>query len=197
MSGDVGRSFKKTCFYKVFFISFLTASHNPKVSTLKKIITLNGSLRQNSSNKEFINFLKVHLKNFEIDIYDHLGDLPHFNPDLETPGNVLDFKEKINLSDYLLIVTPEYAHGIPGVLKNALDWLVSDELLPGKKVILFVCSAGDGQYAMDSLLEVTRTMSFDVVAERCFCISRIRSRARENFKDENISEIIAKLKLNL
>lgn len=164
---------------------------------MKKIITLNGSLRQNSSNKEFINFLRVQLKNFEIDIYDNLGDLPHFNPDLEIPSNVLGFKEKINLSDYLLIVTPEYAHGIPGVLKNALDWLVSDEHLPGKRVILFVCSAGDGQNAMDSLVEITRTMSLDVVTERCFCISRIRSRARENFQDEGISEIITKLKLNL
>lgn len=160
---------------------------------MKKIITINGSLRKESSNGQLINFIKSNLNQFEVNIYDNLGNLPHFNPDSEIPAVVLDFKRQIIKSDYLLIVTPEYAHGIPGVLKNALDWLVSDEDLPGKDVILFVCSAGDGENAMLSLKEITKTMSLNVINDRCFCISSIRSKARENFLDENILKILNSL----
>jgi NAD(P)H-dependent FMN reductase len=54
-------------------------------------------------------------------IYDGLGALPHFNPDLEgmEPSSVLEFRRQLKASDGVLICSPEYAHGVPGTLKNA------------------------------------------------------------------------------
>ncbi len=64
-----------------------------------------------------------------------LGDLPHFNPDLEPiePPSVTDLRSQIAWSDGLIISSPEYAHGIPGVIKNALDWLVSGQSLSASR----------------------------------------------------------------
>src|SRR5690606_3703912 len=75
-----------------------------------------------------------------------------------------------------IISTPEYAHGIPGVLKNALDWIVSDEDFPGKKVGLIIASTSEGQFARDSLVEVLRTMSAEVDEEAIVSISGIRTK---------------------
>ena len=143
---------------------------------MKKIIAINGSTRKESSNGSLLNIFSKMLKQSDFSIYQSIDLLPHFNPDLEIPEVVLEFKRKITDSDYLLIVTPEYAHGIPGVLKNALDWLVSDENMPGKEVILFVCSTGDGKHAMNSLIEILKTMSLNILPERCIQASSIRSK---------------------
>lgn len=143
---------------------------------MKKILAINGSLRANSSNGLLLNALENVFKESEFSIYDSLSNLPHFNPDLDPSDAVIELKDRVNASDYLLIVTPEYAHGVPGVLKNALDWLVSDERLPGKEVIIFVCSTGDGTHAFDSLIEILKTMSLSVSANRCFNFNSIRSR---------------------
>ena len=61
-------------------------------------------------------------------IYDRLGELPHFNPDLDDDDCrtiVTDWRDRLKECDGVLFCTPEYAHGVPGVLKNALDWIVS------------------------------------------------------------------------
>lgn len=164
----------------------------------KKIIALNGSLREGSSNGQFLNALKEHFSPLELSIYPSLGDLPHFRPDGHFPEIVIQFKKLVCDADYLIIVTPEYAHGMPGVLKNALDWLVSDEKIPGKEVFLFVCSAGDGYHAMESLKEVLRTMSVNVREERCLNINAIRSQFIDGkLKSESIIEKISAMKSSL
>ncbi len=58
-------------------------------------------------------------------LYDGLGDLPYFNPDIEAsnPPSVMDFRTQLQKAEGVLISSPEYAHGVPGVLKNALDWV--------------------------------------------------------------------------
>lgn len=84
----------------------------------------------------------------DIDISD-IGDLPHFDADVEAEGDpepVLRFKESIRSADALLVATPEYQHGIPGVLKNALDWASrppSDPPLRGKPVAIMGATPGD------------------------------------------------------
>jgi NAD(P)H-dependent FMN reductase len=64
-----------------------------------------------------------------IEHYHDLGRLPHFNPDLEEgpPPEVLELRERVGQAGGLLISCPEYARGIPGSFKNALDWLVAIE----------------------------------------------------------------------
>lgn len=100
----------------------------------------------------------------EIVPYAGLGDLPHFNPDLDgegqaPPPGVAALRSLVSASDGVLISSPEYAHGVPGSLKNALDWLVSSPDFAGKPVLLLNASAAGGQFAQRSLAETLRTMS--------------------------------------
>lgn len=158
---------------------------------MKTILALNGSVRENSSNGMLIKAIQENLTNIRVREFDSLAKLPCFNPDLDFPDIVLKLKKEVQRADCLLISTPEYAHGIPGALKNALDWLVSDEKLPGKKTILFVCSSGDGEYAMSSLYEITKTMSLDVAKDKCFNVSQIRSKFKKcKLTDKRVREII-------
>lgn len=64
----------------------------------------------------------------QVVLYEGLGDLPHFTPDLDneaSPAPVVRWRELLQSADGVIICTPEYAFGVPGVLKNALDWVVS------------------------------------------------------------------------
>lgn len=140
---------------------------------MKKILALCGSIRSESSNMGILLGIQSLQK---IDIYADIDKFPHFNPDLICPAVVMDFKAKIKGCDILLISTPEYAHGIPGVLKNALDWIVSDENFPGKKVALIFASTGDGLEVRRSLCEVLRTMSADLCEQRILNIQGVRSK---------------------
>lgn len=100
----------------------------------------------------------------EVRVYPGMSALPLFNPDLESsaPGEVSRLREAVGWSDALLIASPEYAHGVSGVLKNALDWLVSFEGAVGKPVAL-VNTSPRAHHARDSLAEILHTMSMDVV----------------------------------
>lgn len=75
-------------------------------------------------------------------LYEELGQLPLFNPDLEgiEPPAVQRLRTAIGRADALLFASPEYAHGISGVLKNALDWMVASGVFVGKPVALWNAS---------------------------------------------------------
>jgi NAD(P)H-dependent FMN reductase len=93
-----------------------------------------------------------------IELFDGLAGLPHFNPDLDVaplPGPVAAWRERIARADGLLISSPEYARGVPGSLKNALDWLVSDQDFAGKPVAFLHASerAVASQAALKLVLE--------------------------------------------
>lgn len=105
-------------------------------------------------------------------LYQGLGDLPHFNPDLEPtePSSVTDLRAQLKWSDGLIISSPEYAHGVPGVLKNALDWLVSGEEFMGKPVALFNASPR-ATYAQASLTEIVTTMAGQIIPEASITVS--------------------------
>lgn len=90
--------------------------------------------------------------------------MPHFNPDLEgaEPGEVLQFRERLRQADAVIISSPEYAHGIAGVLKDALDWTVGSGEFSGKTVALFNASPR-ASLAQASLAEIIRTMDARIV----------------------------------
>ena len=103
----------------------------------------------------------------EITLYANLGALPHFNPDLDgdtPPPTVLELRAGVGLAEGLLISSPEYAHGIPGSLKNALDWLVASVEFPGKAVALLNTSAR-AIHAQAQLTEILATMSARLIPE--------------------------------
>ena len=76
----------------------------------------------------------------------------------------MDLRAAVEGTDVLLIASPEYAHGMAGPMKNALDWLVSFEGVVGKPVAL-VNTSPRARHAYESLREVLRTMSTSLVAE--------------------------------
>ena len=99
--------------------------------------------------------------------FDGLADLPAFNPDLDGDGAVPSppvarWRSAIATADALVICSPEYAHGVPGALKNALDWLVSGPDVPGLPVAV-VNATTRAHLAHASLIETLRTMSATVV----------------------------------
>jgi len=100
-----------------------------------------------------------------------LGELPLFNPDLEAdlPAPVRRLHADLDASAALLIAGPEYAHGVSGVLKNALDWLVSYEGFVGKRVAIFNASPAS-VHAHAALREILTTMSARIVEPACLSL---------------------------
>jgi chromate reductase, NAD(P)H dehydrogenase (quinone) len=90
------------------------------------ILGISGSLRAGSYNSALLRAArKVAPAGMDIDIYDQLRAIPPFDADLDTetpPAPVVDLRARVRAADGLLIATPEYNYGPPGVLKNAIDW---------------------------------------------------------------------------
>ena len=94
------------------------------------------------------------------------------SPDLEMgalPAAAGTLRSRVGAAAGIVISTPEYAHGLPGSLKNALDWLVGSVELPNKHVALLWVE-GRGEYAQPQLREVLRTMSVRIVSEASIAI---------------------------
>ena len=141
-----------------------------------KILTISGSLRARSSNTELLRAAQlVADPSWTFDHYDGLASLPHFNPDDDLEGAippepVRHLRARIAAADALLVCSPEYAHGVPGSLKNALDWMVSDAAMIGKPIGLLNASARS-TFAHRQLAETLRTMSATIVEGASIVIS--------------------------
>jgi NAD(P)H-dependent FMN reductase len=132
------------------------------------ILAISGSLRARSSNTSLLRLVaSVAPDDVRVELYDGLAALPHFNPDDDVdvpPPSVLALRQRVGAADGLLLCSPEYAHGVPGSLKNALDWLVASVELPGKPVASLNASPLS-TYAQASLLETLTVMSTRIVRE--------------------------------
>ncbi len=133
-----------------------------------KVLAISGSLRAQSSNGALLEAaVLLAPAGMTVSIYDGVGRLPHFNPDIEAgalPGEVAAFRVAVNGADAVLVSAPEYARGIPGSFKNALDWLVGDTEFAGKPVAVWTASAR-AKAGPEALLLVLTTMSGAVVAD--------------------------------
>ncbi|MEO0014891.1 MAG: hypothetical protein RLZZ535_3280 [Cyanobacteriota bacterium] len=131
-----------------------------------QILAISGSLRTKSSNSAVLQAASILApEQIEIILYSGLANLPHFNPDLDCeplPDEVIFLRQQIKSSDAIMISSPEYAHGVPGSLKNALDWLVSSTEFPGKLVAL-INTNPRATIALNSLTEILVTMSAQIV----------------------------------
>src|SRR5262245_2139865 len=132
------------------------------------VLGISGSLRRTSSNTALVRAAeRLAPVGVELSIYSELADIPPFNPDLDTeavPAAVSRFRAVLQASDAVLISSPEYAHGVSGVLKNALDWLVSSGELIDKPIAVINASAR-ATHAHASLCETLVTMSGRVIAD--------------------------------
>src|SRR5438045_1451305 len=122
------------------------------------IVAICGSLRSHSSNLALLQAaVRVAPAGVRIILYDGLGRLPHFNPDLDQEGGapppaVAELRRSLIAADAMLISSPEYAHGVPGALKNMLDWLVAAGELVDKPVALLNAAPVGGSYAQAATL---------------------------------------------
>ncbi|MBD2110274.1 MULTISPECIES: NADPH-dependent FMN reductase [Cyanophyceae] len=151
----------------------MTSTDAVNTARIVHILAISGSLRQGSSNMALLKAaIALSPKFVEMNLYGGLDDLPHFNPDLEPaePLAVTDLRAQVKWADGIIISSPEYAHGVPGVLKNALDWLVSGEEFMGKPVAIFNASPR-ATYAQASLIEIVTTMAGRIVPEACITVS--------------------------
>jgi chromate reductase len=133
-----------------------------------RVLGISGSLRQASSNTALLDAAaQLAPAGVNFSIFNGLADLPAFNPDLDdddVPATVRVFRSGLQLSDAIVLSSPEYAHGVPGVLKNALDWVVgSGELID--KPIALINASSRATHAWRSLFETLTTMSARIVLE--------------------------------
>ena len=142
---------------------------------MKRILMIVGSLRKDSFNRQLALQVKEMLKGKAEVSFMEYADLPFMNQDIEFPAppSVARVRREVQEADCMWIFSPEYNHAIPGVLKNALDWL-SRPLRPddpgketaakGKPVtITGVGGKSACAYARESLRGVLEFMSMEVL----------------------------------
>ena len=140
------------------------------------ILAMSGSLREGSTNTALLEAARLLAPaHIEVQLWNGQGNLPQFTPDLEAapPLVVQEFRDLIGRADGLLIACPEYARGIPGAFKNALDWLVGGETFITKKFALWNASARANE-AQKSLRLVLETMSGICVEEAALALPLIK-----------------------
>lgn len=127
------------------------------------LLAISGSLRAASTNSALVAALARNAPSgCRVTVYDGLGRLPIFNPDDEgerTPREAAALIDAVTGADGIIVSCPEYAHGVPGGLKNALDWLVSRDAAVAKPAMLAHASPRS-LFARAALAEIMRTMSF-------------------------------------
>jgi len=109
-----------------------------------RILALSGGLQAGSSNTAVVTAAReLAPEGVEVVLAGSVGDIPHFNPDLDgddPPSTVTELRAQLAAADGVLIASPEYAHSLPGSLKNALDWIVGSGELYGKPVAVLCAS---------------------------------------------------------
>ena len=133
-----------------------------------KVLGICGSLRESSLNKLFLECMQLLCpENVDFEIYSQLKRIPIFDPDNQETDdvNVSHWRKSIAQADVILLASPEYAHGITGVIKNALDWIVSSGEFTNK-LISFPNIAIRTDLAYLQLIEVLNVMGA-VVLDNC------------------------------
>lgn len=134
------------------------------------VLTISGSLRTGSSNSALLAAAAlVAPPGVTVLPYRALADIPMFDPDVEQAGGplpeeVMHWRRALTAADAVLISSPEYPHGVAGVMKNALDWVVGSGEFYEKPVGLLSASAASS-YAHPQLAETLRVMSALLVPE--------------------------------
>ena len=133
-----------------------------------RILGISGSLQASSTNSALLRVARAHAPaGVEVGVYDDLVHIPPFSPEIEpAPETVVALRDVVLASDGLLFATPEYAHGLPGVLKNALDWLVGSGEIYGKRVVILAAapSAERARHARADLERTLRAQGAQVLA---------------------------------
>src|ERR1700744_4318874 len=151
-------------------------SEFPSPNRPVRLLAISGSLRRASTNTAALEaVVRPAPEGVKVLLYRDLGKLPPFNPDDDVedrpkPEPVETLRALVDASDALVIAAPEYAHGLPGALKNALDWLVASETFAGKPTAL-INTSPRAFHAQASLREILSTMAARLTPEAFVSIS--------------------------
>ncbi len=145
----------------------------------KKILAISGSIRPNSSSHVVIDeFARMLPEGIEFELFQDLAGIPAFDGREDDPESVKKFKNLIRNADGILICTPEYAFGVPGALKNALDWTVSTGEFVDKPVA-HITASSQGERGHESLHHTLTAISSKLHPETSLLISFIRAKVKD------------------
>ena len=144
-----------------------------------KILAVSGGLRPTSTNALLVKEIQKWVPaNVALTIYQGLAMLPAFDDSMEVSESILDWRRQLAEADGVLICSPEYAFGVPGALKNAIDWTVSSSELVNKPLVL-ITAASSGDKAHAAWLQIFSALSADIPAGGALLIPFIRTKFNE------------------
>jgi NAD(P)H-dependent FMN reductase len=157
------------------------------------ILAISGSLKSTSTNSALLRAsAAIAPDGMSFTFFDQqIGELPHFRPDLDeegmtAPAAVAAFRGELARADGVLISCPEYAHGVPGSFKNALDWIVSSGELSKKPVALLMASPSGAAQAWAALTPTLVVMEANLVFEASLVFARRHLSDDGRFRDAEI-----------
>lgn len=154
------------------------------MSSKISVLAICGSTRASSSNHHLIKAITdMGTGVFDVQLFGGLTDLPHFNPDQDllpdaAPAAVQQFRKQLEAVDAVLICTPEYAIGVPGTLKNAIDWTVSSMHFSRKPVAL-ITAGTSGHKAHQSLLGTLLIIESKIAEDAQLVVSGVKTKVNE------------------
>ncbi len=144
-----------------------------------KIVAISGSLRNNSSATNILrHVIKLFPESIDFVMYDGIGKLPHFDDNENVAVEVTPFRELLMSADGVFICQPEYAFGVAGSLKNALDWTVSSSELVNKPLALVTAATGDDK-AHAAMLLTFKALTAKIGEGASLLIPFIRTKLNE------------------
>ncbi|MFA3789971.1 NADPH-dependent FMN reductase [Aliiglaciecola sp. SL4] len=172
------------------------------MTTTTHIVAFSGSLRESSYNTAAVKAASELLpENTTLELLD-ISVLPLYNQELDgeqTPKAVLDLAQKVANADAILFATPEYNYSVPGVLKNAIDWLSRQQPQPfaGKPAALMSASMGilGGARAQYHLRQIMIYLDVHIINKPEVMIASVHDKFDENGKltDQSTRDFIGKL----
>ena len=155
----------------------------------KNIFAIIGSASSNSANLKLVKQIAILTENeFNLEIFNDLKTLPHFDPELSTdnpPEQIVAFRNAIDKSDGIIICTPEYVFSIPSGLKNAIEWCISTTVFSNKPSGLITASAS-GQKGHEELQLIMKTAMAKFTDETTLLIQGIKGKFNpDDLKIEN------------
>ena len=155
-----------------------------------KILGISGSLRSNSSASAILNVVgNLVSQNVEFTIYNALAEIPAFNDSNEIPEPVAHFIKLLSDADGVFFCIPEYAFGVPGALKNALDWTVSSSTAFPNKPVALITAATGGDKAHAAFLLTLKAMNSKIPEGATLLLSFIRSKLNEKNEIKDIATL--------
>lgn len=147
-----------------------------------RILAVSGSLKSTSTNTLVLRAVaSVAPAGVQSALYEGLDTLPHFSPELDTDpplASVQHWREQLRIADAVLICTPEYAYGMPGSLKNSLDWTVSSSEFVDKPVGAMSAppNVGGAERAHQSLVLTLTALSAQIVEGASLIVPLVRNK---------------------